>query len=147
MPGDFSQRGIADSSGFQMIVASLKPWDAGASLENLAEFVEAAGFKAISQLDTVLGAARNAGDLQSCRPWEIMKAHLFNSEGQPNGATKSLQEARSLLARDPDLERDSLYTIIYLQGVSSLRRGENDNCVDCRGKARASSLSRRPPFT
>jgi hypothetical protein len=135
LPGGFQPRGIADSSGFQMIVASLKPWDASASLEELAELWKQPGFKAISQLDTALGAARNGGDLRSGIPWHIMKAHLFNSEGQPNQSYEVLQEARSLLAGDPGLERDSLYTIIYLQGVSSLRRGENDNCIDCRGES------------
>ena len=28
-----------------------------------------------------------------------------------------------------------LYTIIYFQGVTALRRGENDNCIMCRGES------------
>ena len=28
-----------------------------------------------------------------------------------------------------------LYTVIYFQGVTALRRGENDNCVMCRGES------------
>src|SRR5262249_29230591 len=27
------------------------------------------------------------------------------------------------------------YSIIYFQGVTALRRGENDNCLDCRGES------------
>ena len=29
----------------------------------------------------------------------------------------------------------ALYTLIYLQGVTALRRGETDNCVMCRGES------------
>ena len=32
-----------------------------------------------------------------------------------------------------DAERKLLYTIIDFQGVASLQRGENENCIMCRG--------------
>jgi hypothetical protein len=117
-----------------MLLASLKPWD-GKSLEKLAEYWRQSGLRAISQLDGAIGPAKDAGELQAVVPWEVMKAILLLSEGQPNRTYEVLEELRSMLARDAVLERDSLFHITYLQGVSGLRRGENENCVDCRGES------------
>jgi hypothetical protein len=135
LPRVFRPRGDIDTSGLQMILASFEPWDKGASLEEVAELWKQPGLKAISRLDRAIGAARDAGDSPAVVPRQIMKAMLFQSEGQPIRSYEVLQEVRSLLAGDPGLERDFVYFIIYLQGVSGLRRGENDNCVDCRGES------------
>src|SRR5208282_1033431 len=63
------------------------------------------------------------------------KAILFNYEGEPNRGYEVLQEARSLVEADDRAARESLYTIIYLQGVTALRRGETENCIMCRGES------------
>src|SRR5262249_7826770 len=121
LPLDFWPRGDVDTSGFQMLLASFEPWDKGASLEEVAEFWTQPGLKAISRLDRAIGAAKDAGDSRAVIPRQIMKAMLFNSEGQPTRSYEVLQEVRSLLAGDHGLERDFLYSIVYLQGVSALR--------------------------
>jgi hypothetical protein len=54
-------------------------------------------------------------------------------EGEPQKAYAVLQRARKLAKSSRDLEAEWLYTIIYFQGVAGLRRGENENCVECRG--------------
>jgi hypothetical protein len=135
LPLGYWARGNADTSGFQIILASLEPWDVGACLDKVAESWKQPGLKAISRLEKAIGDARDAGDLRAVIPREIMKAMLLQSEGQPKRSYEVLQEVRSLLAGDPGLQQDFLYNIIYLQGVSGLRRGENDNCVDCRGES------------
>ncbi len=33
------------------------------------------------------------------------------------------------------MEQENLYTIIYFQGITALRRGETENCVMCRGES------------
>ena len=45
-----------------------------------------------------------------------------------------LEEARSIAESDLPLKSEWLCTLLYMQGVTSLRRGENDNCLDCRGE-------------
>ena len=55
--------------------------------------------------------------------------------GNPKRAYEVLAEARSLVETDRALMRDGLYTVIFLQGVTALRRGETDNCVMCRGES------------
>ncbi len=63
------------------------------------------------------------------------KAILFNYEGEPDRGYEVLQEARSLVEADDRAAHEMLYGIIYLQGVTALRRGENDNCILCRGES------------
>ena len=63
----------------------------------------------------------------------ITKATLLNAEGEPERSYHVLEEARSLVEAEDRLAQRWLYTLIYLQGVTALRRGENDNCIDCRG--------------
>jgi hypothetical protein len=56
---------------------------------------------------------------------------LFN--GKPEEAYEVLEKARALVESDRNLAAKSLYTIIFLQGMAGLRRGENENCLECRG--------------
>src|SRR5262249_49747305 len=64
----------------------------------------------------------------------ISKAILFNYEGEPNRAYEVLEQARSWIEKTPTLAKEGLYTLIYFQGVTALRRGETDNCIMCRGE-------------
>ncbi len=64
----------------------------------------------------------------------MSKAILFNYEGQPNRASEVLDQARAWVTKDETLARESLYTLIYFQGVTALRRGETDNCIMSRGE-------------
>ena len=59
--------------------------------------------------------------------------HLY--AGQSVQGYERLVEARALAADDPDTADEWLYSLIFLQGVASLRRGEDDNCVLCRGES------------
>src|SRR5262249_28258368 len=45
-----------------------------------------------------------------------------------------LQEARTYVESHRSLAGPWLYTIIYFQGMASLRVGEDENCVMCRGE-------------
>ena len=63
----------------------------------------------------------------------LMKAGLFLYEGEPDRAANVLDEARTWLESHDAMAEQWLYTVIYFQGVTALRRGENDNCIECRG--------------
>ena len=65
----------------------------------------------------------------------IAKAILLNYENEPNKAYESLKLLRSWLDERPEMGRINLYTVIYFQGITALRRGETDNCVMCRGES------------
>ncbi len=65
----------------------------------------------------------------------MTKSLLFNYEGEPERSYEVLREARSLVERVDRVAQEFLYTIIYFQGVAALRRGENENCIMCRGES------------
>ena len=46
-----------------------------------------------------------------------------------------MTELRSFLDSREKLSLPHLASVIYFQGVTALRRGENDNCVMCRGES------------
>jgi hypothetical protein len=131
----FQPRTVLDTSGLVPLVSSLDRWDPRASLQTIAEIWKHAGSKAISKPDAPLQVARSAGDSASTVNILILRAMLFNSEGEPKRAYESLEEARSLLKKNDALARQFLYTVVYFQGVAAMRRGENENCIECRGES------------
>jgi ASPIC and UnbV/FG-GAP-like repeat len=125
-----------DTSGFGPLLSSLEPWDPRASLQTIAETWKDAGFKAISKLDVPLRAARDAGDSVKIVNYLILTAMYLDSEGEPKRAYETLEEARTLLKKSDDaMTRSSFYTVVYFQGVAAMRRGENENCLECRGES------------
>ncbi len=134
LPG-FQPRGVVDTSGYAPLVSSLDRWDPNASLQTIAENWKQPGLKAIAKIDPLLQAARNAGDPAAILNYLMFRAMLFSSEGEPKRAYETLAEARSLLEKNDTQARQWLHTVIYFQGVTAMRRGENENCIECRGES------------
>ncbi len=65
----------------------------------------------------------------------MTKAMLLNYEGEPRRAYEFLEQARSWVESEDAIADKALYTLVYFQGVTALRRGETDNCVMCRGES------------
>jgi hypothetical protein len=124
-----------DTSGYGPLVSSIRRWDPSDSLQTIAESWKQAGFKEVSKLDASLQTARNVGNPTESMQLLISKAMFLNSEGEPKRAYEALEEARSVLKKDDGLARDWLYSIVYFQGVTAMRRGENENCIECRGES------------
>ena len=59
---------------------------------------------------------------------------LLNYEGKPDEAYLALEQALPRVEAKDRLAREWLFTLIYFQGVTALRRGETDNCVRCLGE-------------
>jgi hypothetical protein len=128
----FERRAIEDTGGFYATLALLGPWSPDASLEEIAKSWDRPGLKAISALE---GGSAKAADARNDIKRMITKATLFIAEGEIGRSYEILAEARSQLGSDTPLARKWLFTIIYLQGVTAMRRGENENCIDCRGES------------
>ncbi len=131
----FRPRQNVDTSGYSVIVAGIQPWPPEASLEKIAELWKTPGHKMIPRIDSVAAEARSTADDRKLVAMLMTKAMLCSSEGEANQAYQVLEEARSLVQRDEKQTWEWLYTIVYFQGVVALRRGENDNCVMCRGES------------
>jgi hypothetical protein len=61
----------------------------------------------------------------------MLIASFYLYEGDFGKASTTLAEARSLAETAPGLFPKRLLTLIFLQGVTALRRGETENCVEC----------------
>jgi hypothetical protein len=131
----FRPRELIDASGFPLIMGSLKPWQADAPLQAIAEAWTNPGLRLLPHYDRELASARAAGDRRAAAILLMNVAMVSNCEGDPAKASRALAEARAIVDSDPALASDSLCTLLYLQGVTALRQGENDNCILCRGES------------
>ncbi len=132
-PVVFHPRRPIDTSGYSLIVPAVKPWNADSSLDEIAASWRVTTPKYLAWLDEEL--KRVASDEVATSGLRLVKAVLLNSEADPVAASEVLEEARAAIATSPEPSSKMLYTIIYFQGVTALRRGENDNCVMCRGES------------
>jgi FG-GAP-like repeat len=124
-----------DASGFQVILAALEPWEPGASLAKISESWREPGHRLIAKLEGTLESARHEGDRRKVAAMLMTKSLLFNYEGEPDRSYEVLREARSLIESADRVAQEFLFTIIYFQGIAALRRGENENCIMCRGES------------
>jgi hypothetical protein len=122
-----------DTSGFFQMVAFVKPWPHNATLEEVGQAFQGVGPRAIAEIDRKLATELLAPDDEIKS--QLVRVLMFNHEGRPDRAYAALQQIRSRVETDDDLARQWLYTIIHIQGVVSMRRGENDNCIMCRGES------------
>ena len=134
-PRRFSPRGYVDTSEYGPLVLSIPPWDPGASLETIADSWKQAALRVISQTERPLKTARESGDAFTAVNLLTLQAMMFDNEGKPGRAYEALTTARSLIEQNDSLAQPLLYTTIYFQGVVAMRRGENENCIECRGES------------
>jgi hypothetical protein len=131
---DFRPRKPIDTAGDGTVVANLnvKPWRPSASLAEIAEPWRGAGARIVQALQLELASPTGPG--RSRTQLQITQAAVLNYDGQPGRAYEVLGVARAEAETDPRAAREWLYTVIYYQGVTALRRGETENCVLCRGE-------------
>ncbi len=137
----YQPRKPVDTSGFYLAFGTLKPWKDPTSLEEIGEAFVNLGHRNKARVDAYLSRGFLADD-DKFRPLLfgdkieplLFKASMFMYEGEPKPAYDVLQKARSLAESSPRLAEEWLYTLIFFQGVAGLRRGEDENCVQCRGE-------------
>ena len=120
-----------DQGGFTAALFAVRPWRSNASLAEIAEHWRRPGDQGLAIVERQLsdpGLTRN-GKFSSL----YLKAILLGYEGRPAQAYEVWEELKTLVRPDLELSRSTLGTILFLQGVSALRRGEDENCLICRG--------------
>ena len=115
------------------LTAVVPRWKPGASLEDISNVSRSAGQRAVADIDRDLAA----GGIDQTRSPEADADEGLAGElrGRDPEGLRSFAATAPLLERTGDLATDSMGTLIYLQGVAALRRGENDNCIMCRGES------------
>ncbi|MHB1556781.1 MAG: FG-GAP-like repeat-containing protein [Isosphaeraceae bacterium] len=132
--GGARPRQSLDPGGFGVLTTNLPSWKAGDSLQQIARAWDRPGVSLLKVSEAPLESARRAGDRGGTIRLHVTRAMLWNSEGQPDRAARELDDARKLADADDVLRAEWLCSLLYLQGVTAMRRGENENCIDCRGE-------------
>lgn len=126
-------RGDIDTSGYSIIASGLK-WPDDASLEEIALIWKTAAPRMIATIDKRMQEV--AEDSNEEFSMALTKCVVLMSQGKAEQAYELLSERRKSLDTGDITGREQwLTTIMYFQGVAGLRRGENENCVMCRGES------------
>jgi hypothetical protein len=132
-PRQYQPRQPIETSGFPDILAQLRWAPNSSSLEKIREGWQAGPRKAMAVFDLALPPP---GKSDSHRLGVLVaKVNVLNFQGEPDRAYELLEQTRSWVEQYDALAEFGLYSIIYFQGVTALRRGETDNCVRCRGES------------
>lgn len=129
----YQPRRIVDDSGYSSLLRIVKPWPAGSSLNVVSQSFQGAAQREVKRLNQLLDDPK-LGKAQRLQT-EFDKANYCNFDGDVTAAYGALSAARKIAASDPRLAERELYTIIFYQGVTALRKGENENCILCRGES------------
>ena len=129
----YQAREPLDTGGFSLLVESVTPWNPDASLAELRDAWFKPGYRAAEAIDRNIAETRPAND--ALIPLLIKKAQFLHSEGDVEQAGKTIEQARKLAEAHGALAAQWLYPLIYFQGITSLRHGENENCIMCRGES------------
>ena len=120
-----------DASGYSALIDLVEPWKPSATLEEFRRSWLRVGYRDIEGVDRILATKKQLD--QSKVGLLFLKILLLNYEAEPLQAYQFLEGLRPALQDNAPLLEEWLYTVVYYQGVTAMRRGETDNCVKCRG--------------
>src|ERR1017187_1184099 len=122
-----------DVSGYSAIGEVVRPWRGDETLRDIARHWEGLGYKGVAIFDAQLADPKRPeiGDLRLL----MSKVAFQLYEGEAKQAYETLALLRSKVEGDQRSARVMLATVIFMQGVTAMRRGENDNCIACRGES------------
>lgn len=127
----YQPRRPIDNSGFMTLLQDLPSWPERASLREVSAVWDRIGFRVAATTEAAL-AGRRMNETQRLLAL-LTKAALLNYEGEAAAAYRVLEQARAHVGEHFTLEEDWHFTVVFLQGVTALRQGENENCIACRG--------------
>jgi hypothetical protein len=130
----FKPREEVDTAGFKWIMQTVEPWGRNqTSLESVAQAFTTSFRKSLDTLTQHIESPTDSP--QSIASARYTRASFYNAQGEPEKAYQDLCATRAWVEQNPLAARDILYSVIYFQGVSALRLGENENCIMCRGES------------
>jgi hypothetical protein len=123
-----------DPSGIDIIQEAAELWGPNASLKQIAQNFDHAADRVIKTIDQRLTVQQTASMERSGLLW--MKARALMYKGKPGLAYDILCQCRREVEGEGGTTRvRTLSNILYAQGIACLRRGEDENCVMCRGES------------
>src|SRR5262245_732991 len=131
-PLSYQPAKFVDTGGFIAVLSSLEPIKDPTSLESIRDAFENLDGRGIAGIDKRL--ASNDLAVENKPALFVSKAGFLMYGGNPAAAYEVLQQARALVESSDRLAEEWLYSIDFFQGVAGLRRGEIENCLECRGE-------------
>jgi hypothetical protein len=122
-----------EPSGYDAVLSIIRPWKPNAPLSDIARHWDGAAYRGLELVDARLADPK--APAQDEIPLVLMKVGFLASEGNAKAAYQVLGHLRAKLESSPKSRHDWLATVVFLQGVTALRRGENENCLMCRGES------------
>jgi len=122
-----------DTSGHTFLASIIPSWRPEASLEEISNIWQGVGYRGVEGVDRQLSEQNLPQEQRVARMF--MKTSLLNSEGEAEKSYQLLEQLRSMVQQEESLALLYLGAVTYFQGVTALRRGENDNCIMCRGES------------
>jgi hypothetical protein len=120
-----------DPSGFKAVLFAVQPWKPDATLQEIAQHWDRGCDRGLAMVDQQLADPKLTRNGRFSLLY--LEANLLSYKGEAKPAYEVLERLRSLVESDDRLAQSALGTVIYLQGVTALRRGENENCLNCLG--------------
>ena len=131
--GDSKRIPVVDTSGLGEVLASLPRWDPDASLKDVSDIWNGTALRTIEVIDQRLADAALT-DAQWIMDM-FTKAALLHYEGHPAKSYEVLSQIRAFVEQDQRLASKLLASVVYYQGIAAMRRGEDANCIMCRGES------------
>jgi hypothetical protein len=131
-PLEYQPRLPIETSGFNEVLINFR-WADSASLDQVREGWLAGIKTTFAILD---GSLPPPGKCDSQRLRILLsKVNALNFVGEYKKANELLTELRPWVEKSDALAELGLYTVIFFQGVTSMRQGETENCIMCRGES------------
>jgi hypothetical protein len=127
----YQPRRDVDIFGFGFAISHLTVWKDPTSLDEIRQSFLDLAERNIARTDADL--AHGFPNEQDKFHGLVFKSTMYLYDGNPKRAYETLTEARGLAEANSNLSEEWLYSVIFFQGVAGLRRGETENCLECRG--------------
>lgn len=129
----YKPRQEADSSGYKWVMEVVKRWPKNATIQEIGANFKGAVAREIKNIDQrLMNPSLSKADIITEK---YLRSNYYNFEGNPSKAYQDLTDIRNIGEASPQWLEEFLYTVIFMQGITSLRRGENENCIMCRGES------------
>jgi tetratricopeptide (TPR) repeat protein len=132
-PPSYKPRDRIDTGGSIIVFDEWPSWNPNATLAEIADATRDGGYRAIERIDRELADPKTPESMRT--RLKIKKGIMYLYEGDAEKALDAFERARAYMADRPDDASRWTYQTIFLQGVSALRLGENENCIMCRGES------------
>jgi hypothetical protein len=131
-PPPFLRDQTFDDSGYTTALFFARPVENPHSFDHIRDSFQGLGLRGSRDAEQRLAQGVAAGEELELL---VVKAQMYLYEGDFAQAAAILEEVRARAEADPQRFQKGLPTLIFLQGMTALRRGETENCIECQGVA------------